>query len=257
MANIGVPLNVVSGDTSKSHQETPEIGSKILKSVGVVTSLLAIATLPASAFEYDFGTRTNLSAWQVSVDNGASFSPSQVYQNSPHELWPKPFGEPGVWLGMFEFFLPENAEDINLSFFGIGANDRVVFSLNDDLIAGSDHVIFGSTGMGIHDFGDGNGAVPFNFASTNWQSEDPDPLVVTEGFILGGMNRLIAHMNNTGVSNPAAPATNTGLETAMYVDGKVTYSVTPDETKVPEPGLALSLGLFGLASSRKKCVNKD
>lgn len=258
MANIGVPLNVVSGDTSKSHQAAPEIGSKILKSVGIVTSLLAIATLPASAFEYDFSTSTNLSAWQVSVDNGTSFSPSQVNPDSPDLLWPKPFGEPGVWLGMFEFFLPEDAQDVSLSFFDIAADDRVVFSLNGDLIAGSDHVIFGSTGMGIHDFGDGNGAVPFNFSNSNWESENPEPLVVTTGFILGEMNRLIAHMNNTGTGDPSAPATDQGNLTAMYTNGKVSYTTKQAaETKVPEPGLALSLGLFCLASSRKKCVNKD
>lgn len=213
---------------------------QVLPKIGLAVSLMMTSATPATAFEYDFGTRTNRDAWQISVNNGESFSP-----------WPEQLGTPGVWLGLFEFFLPEEAQDVNLSFFNIGANDRVVFSLNGNLIPESAHVIFGGTGMGIHDFGDGNGAVPFNFANTNWQSANPSPLTLTDGFVLGGINRLIAHMNNTGTGDPSAPATDRGLSTAMYAEGKITYSVSSEDTKVPEPSMVLSFGLLGLALIRE------
>ncbi|MBP0006900.1 hypothetical protein [Roseofilum sp. Belize Diploria] len=221
--------------------------------MGASTLLVASMATPAQAFMVDLGTGTSLEGWQISNDGGASYI-SPTARLDSNALWPDPFGTPGVWQGMFEFFVPDDVENVSLSIFDIGVDDRVVLSLNGTVIPGANAVIFGSVGSGVHDFGDGRGPVDFEFTgSSNWLKGDP--LVTSENFIYGGVNQLIAYVNNTNTGDPAALPVDEVELTAFFMQAEVNGDPKAP-TSVPEPssfisllGLSVMAGLCKLGKS--------
>jgi hypothetical protein len=197
----------------------------------------------------DFSTNVDAAAWQVSSDGGLSYIPN----TSVNSVSPGILGTPGVWQGLFEFFLPADIASAEMSIFNLVVDDRIVMSLNGNIIPGADAVIFGNGGVGIHDFGDGAGSVAYDFVgSPRWKQPDPYQVVVSSGFIFGGTNQLIAYVNNTGTGNPTAQPTNAGLSTAFGISGSITTSKVEKKLSIPEFSSAMSLlglGIFGLLMS--------
>ncbi len=205
---------------------------------GTLALLVTSVATPVQAFTVDLGTGTNLEGWQISNDGGASYL-SPTARPGSDALWPDPFGVPGVWQGMFEFFVPDDVENASLSIFDIGVDDRVVLTLNGIPIPGANDVIFGNIGSGVHDFGDGRGPVPFEFTgSENWLQANPDPLVTSANFIYGGVNQLIAYVNNTNTGDPTALPVDEVEITAFFMKAEVNAE---PKRPVPEPGSLISL----------------
>jgi|GEM_PF-2099965 len=187
---------------------------------------------PASAVTFNFGTSTNAGNWQVSADGGQSYRPNEA--TNTDLVTPGILGTPGVWQAVYEFTLPEYATAAELIINRLGADDRIVLSLNGSIITEANDLIFDGSGSGIHDFGDGNGPVPFEFSGTDWTQPDSE-IVLTSGFKFGEVNQLIAHVNNTGNGNPNALPTSDGLNTAFRVEGLVQvtdYFEPPDGSLV-------------------------
>ena len=139
----------------------------------------------------------------------------------------------GFWTASISFFLPA---DVNVfgSFSNLIADDRVVLYFNGNVIGdgGLGIPASGST-LGKMELTDGGGDQPFTFDSTDSSGSG------SNGFILGGVNTLVAVINNTGSGVAGSTKTFGGDGDAAGFRVQASVRFTP----VPEPaGLSVLLG---------------
>src|ERR1051325_857661 len=87
-----------------------------------------------------------------------------------------------------------------------------------------------------------------NGASESVTYTNSQTVSLTSGFILGGVNTLVAYINNTDTADPNAPPSNFQFDaaaTALTLGGAVTFDVPT--SGAPEPGVLL-LTAAGLAA---------
>jgi len=137
----------------------------------------------------------------------------------------------GVAFLYHAFDLPENATNIRLDFSRIGADDRVVASLNNTNIGNfkinrspSLNPVTGI--MTDANFND----VPMTFSPNGSAVEALDD---PSAFNIGGRNILTFWMNNTGTADPYASAQVLGDSTILEAHGVLSYDVL-DAESVPE-----------------------
>ncbi|HEV3333472.1 MAG TPA: hypothetical protein VG096_20955 [Bryobacteraceae bacterium] len=138
----------------------------------------------------------------------------------------------GYWTASFTFFLPSTATDVSGSFSNLFADDRVVLFFNGNEIGdGGIGIPASGSVAGQMELTDGGGDQPFTFASSDSAGSG------SGGFILGGVNTLLAVINNTG--SGVTGTTKTFLGDG---DGSV-FRLQAEVTFAPEPaGLSTLVG---------------
>jgi hypothetical protein len=144
----------------------------------------------------------------------------------------------GIWKATLTFTLPANATNVALNTTAIFPDDKVILALNG--VDFAVHIIQDQAAAGTFVRNGITENVTFT-ASAN--------VTVTNGFILGGTNTLVAFLNNTDTVNPMAPSNFTFAQagTGLTLDALVTFDV-PAGASAPEPASALLIaaGLGGL-----------
>jgi hypothetical protein len=161
-----------------------------------------------------------------------------------------PLGGPGVWNSRYTATIPSGATNISFTLDSFSVDDKGVVQLNGSNIG--DAVIFGSNGSaagpGIFDFGSGAGSYTFVGFTPGAEISLPDGTANFE---------LTAFVNDTGTSNPSAPAfAIVGVASSFNLSGTLSYdvagaapvpgAVTPIPT-LPQWGLILLAVLVALS----------
>lgn len=149
----------------------------------------------------------------------------------------------GFWYAENSFDIPAGATDVEFSFDGLWANDRVVMFLNGVEIGNA--TFGGRTGLGLMKFSESGADEPYTFSEKNNGN-------ITTGFNIGGTNTLRMTINNTGVDLEAPT-----VASAFPNDGTVAHlaSATLTFTAIPEPSSALfatSVSAIALLRRRKR-----
>ncbi len=210
------------------------------RALAAVAFLASIGAQSADATIVIAVSTADQSSWETRV--GGAYVPAAEADGFPDYLKPN-VGGAAVWQARYRFSLPAGASGVTLVISDISVDDRAVLGLNGTIIPGADHVIFDTTGPGIHDFG--AGAVPHVFTSL------PN-VAVSTGFLIGGENELIAYVNNTGSSFPGA-GVSAGGPTALRVIGELSYELAQaDAVPVSATLTLLGVGLVGLLAMRRR-----
>lgn len=151
----------------------------------------------------------------------------------------------GFWIATYTFFLPANATGISMNFSGLYSDDRVALELNGNVLASTG---YNAPGVGEMVFTDGGPAVPWTFTGPNGGVGG----TVNSGFILGGVNTLVAIIGNTsnGLNGPNVNV-GSGDETSFGVNGLITYTTVPEPTTMGVLGMGGALAVLSLAWKRK------
>lgn len=223
----------------------------MIKNVAATVGLLIFAlAAPASASPtiIDIST-TDATKWDI--DWGGGYVPASDAGGGFIGFG----GTNGVWKARIAFSLPAVVTSVQLTISDIQVDDRVVLQLNGVTIPGANNIIHDVVGLGVHDFGDGAGAIAFDFdGGTNWAQLPPVPVVLSSGFILGGVNELVAYVNNTGTTAPGALPSDGGGPTGLRIDATLAIDVPNGEVPVPAPASLplLAAGLAALGWARRR-----
>ena len=152
----------------------------------------------------------------------------------------------GYWTAMCSFYLPPAATNITLTYSNLACDDAGVMALNGSYFDSTATTASTTNGVqGQFVFADGA-------PSQSWHFNGPDGQVggtLTNGFILGGQNTLLAIINNTdsGPSGSLYQGLYVGDGTTFTLNATLTYDVLPGEhpmTLALYPGIQIS-GLVG------------
>ena len=212
------------------------------KSWLVALALMTVAE--AGAVSINIGTALNASSWTIDSD-GFTFTAFQdgsaiTVTSTGNRLGSTPLNLStwdGVWKATLTFILPAGATNVALNTTAILPDDKLILALNGADFA--DHMVFDTTGPGTFFRNGASESVTY----TNSQT-----VSLTSGFILGGVNTLVAYINNTDTADPNAPPSNFQFDaaaTALTLGGAVTFDVPT--SGAPEPGVLL-LTAAGLAA---------
>ena len=214
-------------------------------------ALALITVTEAAAVSINIGTALNAGSWTIDSD-GFTFPAFQngnaiTVTSTGNRLGTTPLNLStwdGVWKATLTFALPSNATNVALNTTGIAPDDKLILALNGADFA--DHLVF-----------DGSGPGTFfrNGASEGVIYTSSQAVSLTSGFILGGLNTLVAYINNTDSAAPNAPPSNFQFDaaaTALTLVGTVTFDVPA--SGAPEPGVLLltAAGLGALVLRRRK-----
>ena len=228
------------------------------------TATLAVilaATLVQTSFAglIILGTAQNSSEWLVSGAGAIDASSFQTNVNrngaisiTSNALQTGTFADGGdlnsfngFWVAKNEFFIPDNASEIALTFSDFYANDRGLLRLNGVEIGNVDHL--GATGNGLFKKSEGGADEPFVFTGHTSGSVDT-------GFLIGQNNILEILVNNTGeipISAPTRTFDSAGDATTAFLNASVTFTAVPE----PTSGILFAGGaLLLLIRRRVRCV---
>jgi hypothetical protein len=217
---------------------------------GIAMVGLAVAPL-ASATTIDFSSSSG--GWTVSgagvtnatpfiLGNGALSLSDNGHRTGTFVPGASAPAFDGFWTATFSFFLPASATDEIATLVSLGADDRVVLFLNGNEVADGGLGIPASGDIaGKMEFTDGGGDQPFTFNGADSSGSG------SGGVILGGINTLVAVLNNTGsgVTGTTKTYAGDGDGAIFRIQGNITY--------VPEPsGISMLFGgcLVALARFR-------
>jgi hypothetical protein len=213
-------------------------GATIDVSTGTSPNWRVTAGGAVNALPYPFGTEISV----TSTGTGAgSFVSGGTFANFS-----------GFWLGNYSFFLPADATAVSLTFSNLYADDRVVLTLNGNVLASTGLPYSGNDSSGSMVLTDGGALQPWSFTGSAGSVSG----VVTNGFNVGGMNLLQGIVNNTdaGVYGPDLPiyegTSNDG--THFGLAGVISYSEVPEP-----PTLALLVTALSYLAYRRKSVRSS
>ena len=163
-----------------------------------------------------------------------------------------PIGGPGVWNSRFTATIPPGATNISFTLDSFAVDDKGVVNLNGTVIG--DAVIFGvngsAAGLGTFDFGSGPGSYTFGGFTPGAAISLPDGTTNFE---------LTAFVNDTGTSNPSAPAFPTvTVASSFNLAGTLSYDIAGAVAPIPTlPQWALLLmamlvALLGISAMRPR-----
>jgi hypothetical protein len=136
-------------------------------------------------------------------------------------------GFDGFWALNLGFNLPSNANNVQLSFDNLFADDRAVLEVNGTIVG--NYSIGGTTGFMTFTDGGPNASFTFN---------GPTSGLIASGFNLGGTNTLALIVNNTG-GGAFGSLKDVGPNdyTAAFVEGSLSYDL--GGSAAPEPATAV------------------
>ena len=222
---------------------------KLVLLCGAATVALTLAPA-ASATTIDFSTSNG--AWTVSGAGATDATPflfpsgAISLSNNGHSSGTFVTGGSaaafdGFWTASFSFFLPATATDAIGTLVSLTADDRVVLYVNGNLAAdGGLGIPPGGSIAGKMEFTDGGGDQPFTFDSSDSSGSG------SGGFILGGINTLVAVINNTGsgVTGTTKTFAGDGDGATFRIQGSVTYAPEPTGISMLLGGCLVALARF-------------
>ncbi len=221
----------------------------------VVLAVVLAATRVQPSFAetvIDLGTAQNSSEWRVTGGGAVDATSFQTNVNrtgaisiTSNALRTGTFADGGelntfngFWIARNEFFIPNDASNITLTFSDFYANDRGLLRLNGVEIGNVDHR--DGTGNGLFKYSQSGADQPFVFTGLTDGSVD-------SGFLFGQNNSLEILVNNTGeisISAPTRTFDSDGDATTAFLDASVTFTAIPEPTSgIPIAGVALAMAI--------------